>query len=136
MAEKSSETATEDNVAPPGAQAPVEHQKEFEIVEWFKNKIKESRVTFVVYYRGFWWPYCKVINTSTLISFLNLFLKKQNYLKEFAKLFEEFKDKDVAIFAVCAEPLDQAERMEKELQLPFKVRQHLSLCSQRQHYNP
>ena len=54
MAEKSSETATEDNVAPPGAQAPVEHQKEFEIVEWFKNKIKESRVTFVVYYRGFW----------------------------------------------------------------------------------
>ena len=27
---------------------------EFEIVEWFKNKIKESKVTFVVYYRGFW----------------------------------------------------------------------------------
>ena len=31
-----------------------EPQKEFEIVDWFKNKIKESRVTFVVYYRGFW----------------------------------------------------------------------------------
>ena len=31
-----------------------EPQKEFEIVEWFKNKIKESRVTFVVYYRGYW----------------------------------------------------------------------------------
>ena len=31
-----------------------EPHKEFEIVEWFKNKIKESRVTFVVYYRGYW----------------------------------------------------------------------------------
>ena len=31
-----------------------EPQKEFEIVEWFKNKIKEFRVTFVVYYRGYW----------------------------------------------------------------------------------
>ena len=31
-----------------------ELQKEFEIVDWFKNKIKESRVTFVVFYRGFW----------------------------------------------------------------------------------
>ena len=29
-------------------------QKEFEIVDWFKNKITESRVTFVVYYRGYW----------------------------------------------------------------------------------
>ena len=31
-----------------------ESQKEFEIVDWFKNKITESRVTFVVYYRGYW----------------------------------------------------------------------------------
>ena len=34
--------------------AQKEPQEEFEIVDWFKNKIKESRVTFVVYYRGFW----------------------------------------------------------------------------------
>lgn len=34
--------------------AQKEPQKEFEIVDWFKNKIKESRVTFVVYYRGYW----------------------------------------------------------------------------------
>ena len=34
--------------------AQKESHKEFEIVEWFKNKIKESRVTFVVYYRGYW----------------------------------------------------------------------------------
>lgn len=45
----------------------------------------------------------------------------QNYLKEFAQLFEEFKEKDVAIFAVCAEPQDQADKMEKELSLPFKA---------------
>lgn len=31
-----------------------ESKKDFEIVDWFKNKIKESRVTFVVYYRGYW----------------------------------------------------------------------------------
>ena len=37
-----------------GDAARKEPQKEFEIVEWFKNKIKESRVTFVVYYRGYW----------------------------------------------------------------------------------
>ena len=34
--------------------AKKEPQSQFEIVDWFKNKIKESRVTFVVYYRGFW----------------------------------------------------------------------------------
>jgi len=45
----------------------------------------------------------------------------QNYLKEFANLFEEFKEKDVAIFAVCAEPQDQADRMEQELSLPYKA---------------
>jgi len=47
---------------------------------------------------------------------------QQSYLKEFANLFGEFKEKDVAIFAVCAEAQDQADMMEKELQLPFKVR--------------
>ena len=50
----SPETTTGEEVSSPGAQAPVEPQKEFEIVEWLKNKIKESPVTFVVYYRGFW----------------------------------------------------------------------------------
>ena len=45
----------------------------------------------------------------------------QNYLKEFAALFEEFKEKDVAIFAVCAEPQDQADKMEQDLGLPFKA---------------
>ena len=97
-----------------------EPQKEFEIVDWFKNKIKESRVTFVVYYRGFWWPFCKV---GTLSSPVQLFIVclLQDYLKEFAQLFEEFKEKDVAIFAVCAEPQDQAEKMEREFSLPFKV---------------
>jgi len=37
-----------------GDVAQKEPQKEFEIIDWFKNKIKESRVTFVVYYRGYW----------------------------------------------------------------------------------
>ena len=45
----------------------------------------------------------------------------QSYLKEFANLFEEFKEKDVAIFGVCAEEQDQADRMERELSLPFKA---------------
>ena len=45
----------------------------------------------------------------------------QEHLKEFAQLFEEFKEKDVGIFAVCAEPQDQADNMERELSLPFKV---------------
>ena len=37
-----------------GVDVEEEPQKEFEIVDWFKNKIKQSRVTIVVYYRGFW----------------------------------------------------------------------------------
>ena len=45
---EATETATSSDVAQ------KEPQKEFEIVDWFKNKIKESRVTFVVYYRGYW----------------------------------------------------------------------------------
>ena len=96
-----------------------EPQKEFEIVDWFKNKIKESRVTIVVYYRGFWWPPCKVGAAFTTICFIICLL--QEHLKEFAQLFEEFKEKDVGVFAVCAEPQDQADNMERELSLPFKV---------------
>ena len=37
-----------------GVDVEEEPQKEFEIVDWFKNKIKESRVTIIVYYRGVW----------------------------------------------------------------------------------
>ena len=50
------ETGTEEptTTAESSDVAQKEPQREFEIVEWFKNKIKESRVTFVVYYRGYW----------------------------------------------------------------------------------
>jgi len=51
--QSSPETATEEEVTSPEAKEP-KSQNEFEIVEWFKNKIKESCVTFVVYYRGYW----------------------------------------------------------------------------------
>lgn len=47
-------TVTTGVAAEAGDVAQKEAQREFEIVEWFKNKIKESRVTFVVYYRGYW----------------------------------------------------------------------------------
>lgn len=48
------ETEVTTVAAEAGDVAQKEQQKEFEIVDWFKNKIKESRVTFVVYYRGYW----------------------------------------------------------------------------------
>jgi len=50
----SPETAAAEGVSSTEEKVPVEPQQEFEIVEWFKNKIKEACVTFVVYYRGFW----------------------------------------------------------------------------------
>ena len=47
------ETGTEETTVT-AQSSDVAQKKEFEIVDWFKNKIKESRVTFVVYYRGYW----------------------------------------------------------------------------------
>ena len=27
---------------------------------WFKETYPKSKATFIVFYRGYWWPYCKV----------------------------------------------------------------------------
>lgn len=55
------------------------------LVEHFEETCSKNDATFVVYYRGVWWPYCK------------------NYLKEFNQLLEEFKQLNVTIFGVCAQ---------------------------------
>lgn len=45
----------------------------------------------------------------------------QEYLKQFNELFEELQSKKVGVMAVCAQPQDKVDEMEKKLNLKFKV---------------
>lgn len=47
----------------PEAAKPVEPSRSdipTDMVQFFKDTLPENDATFVVFYRGIWWPYCKV----------------------------------------------------------------------------
>lgn len=73
-----------------------------DMVQFFKDTLPDNDATFVVFYRGLWWPYCK------------------GYLVEFNQLYEEFRGKKVGIYAVCAEPQNQVDECMKQLGLHYK----------------
>lgn len=45
----------------------------------------------------------------------------QNYLKEFAQLHEEFKARDVAVYAVCAQSQTDVDQAIKDWELNYKA---------------
>ncbi len=75
-------TEQEEAEAPAATPLAAAEPEALDLIELFNTTVSEYDATFVVYYRGLWWPYCKVRETRTMAIIYGT-MRRRTYSVEF-----------------------------------------------------